>query len=238
VVLPRALERMGLRLGRIRVDEAERPGQWPGAHASGGRVSLRRQGGVADWLGLLRAAGEALAAEASRPSSRDPTFPHALGGLLEGLLLEPLFLVRELSVEAKEVPDLVRALSLRRLFALRARAAALRVASEVERGTSGAAWRRAHRDALSSACLAAWPDGLAARDADAGAHASALAGAAWASLLRGRLVERYDEDWWRNPKVAAAIGGILAAGRAGPDAERPPLSSAAALLVGKLESGR
>ncbi len=238
VVLPRALERLGLHLGRIRVDEADRPAQWPGAHASGGRVSFRRQGGAADWLGLFRAAGEALAAEASRPSSRDPAFAHALGGLLEGLLLEPLFLARELSVDAREIPDLVRALALRRLFSLRARAAALRVATEVERGTSGAAWREAHRDALSAACLASWPDGLAARDADAGAHAAALAGAAWAARLRGRLVERYDEDWWRNPKVAAAIGGILAAGRAGPDAERPPLSSAAASLVGKLESGR
>jgi hypothetical protein len=50
-------------------------------------------------------------------------------------------------------------------------------------------------------------------------------------------VERYDEDWWRNPKTAAALAGILAAGRAAPDPERPPLATAAAPLVRKLESG-
>jgi len=237
VALPRTLGRLGLDLGRIRVDEADRPAQWPGAHAIGSRVAVRRQGGAADWLGLYRAAGEALAAVASRPSSRDPAFTHALGSLLEGLLEEPLFLQRELSVDSKHVPDLVRALALRRLFALRARAAALRVATEVERGTSGAAWREAHRDALSSASLAAWPDGLAARDADAGAHAAALAGAAWAAQLRDRLVEGYDEDYWRNPKVAPALAGILAADRAAPEAEKPPLATAAAALVRKLESG-
>lgn len=235
--LPRTLAPLGLDLRRIRVDEADRPAQWPGAHAADSRVSFRRQGGAADWLGLFRAAGEALGAAASRPSSRDVAFPHAMGFLLEGLLLDPLFLARELSVDGRHLPDLVRALALRRLFALRARAAALRVATEVERGTSGAAWREAHRDALSSASLAAWPDGLAARDADAAVHAAALAGAAWSAQLQGRLVESFDEDWWRNPKTAAAIAGLLAAGRAGPDAEKPPLSSAAAALVRKMESG-
>jgi hypothetical protein len=160
-----------------------------------------------------------------------------VGSLLEGLLLEPLFLQRELSVDSRHVPDLVRALALRRLFSLRARAAALRVATEVERGTSGAGWREAHRDALSSASLAAWPDGLAARDADAGSHAAALAGAAWAARLRDRLVDRHDEDWWRNPKASGTIGGLLAAGRAGPDAERPGLATAARPLVQALGSG-
>jgi hypothetical protein len=236
IALSRSLGRLGLDLGRIRVDEADRPAQWPGAHALGLRVSFRRQGGAADWLGLFRAAGQALASEASPPSARDPAFPHALGALLEGLLLDPFFLARELSVDGRHVPDLVRALALRRLFALRARAAALRVATEVERGTSGAAWREAHRDALSAASLAAWPDGLAARDADAAAHAAALGGAAWAVRLHGRLVERLDEDWWRNPKAAAALAGVLAAGRAGPDAERPPFAEAGAALCGRLGS--
>ncbi len=225
---------LGLDLGRIRIDDGSRPAQWPGAHAMGARVSLRRSGGATDWFGLFRAAGEALAAAGSPPHARDDALPHALGALLEGLLLDPVFLDRAAGIDRGRAPDLVRALALRRLFQLRARAAALRVATEVERGTSGAAWRGAHREALSSAALASWPDGLAARDGDADAHAAALSGAAWAEKLRRDLVERYDEDFWRNPRAAGAMAGLLACGRAGSEGERPPLSSAAEALVRRM----
>jgi hypothetical protein len=112
---------------------------------------------------------------------------------------------------------------------LRLRAAALRVATEVERGTSGAAWHGAHREALSLAALAAWPAGLAARDADGDAHAAALRGAAIAARLRGALVERCDEDWWRNPRSAEVLAGLLAAGSAGEAA--PPLREGAGALL-------
>ncbi|HEY6105129.1 MAG TPA: hypothetical protein VIV59_04055, partial [Anaeromyxobacteraceae bacterium] len=112
--------------------------------------------------------------------------------------------------------------------------AALRVAAEVERGSSGAAWREAHREALSAAALAAWPDGLAARDAWGERHRLALEGAAWGEVLRARLVEAHDEDWWRNPRAAATLAGWLAAGRAGPEAEKPPPASAARALLRRL----
>ncbi|HYQ81765.1 MAG TPA: hypothetical protein VEP68_09690 [Anaeromyxobacteraceae bacterium] len=233
-VLRQATERLGLALSRIRVEEGDRPAQWPGAHAFEERISFRRRGGAPDWLDLLRAAGEALAAAACPPRSRQPAFPAALGSLLLGLLLEPAFLSRTLGVERSGAGDLVRALALSRLFALRASAAALRVAAEVERGSSGTAWRQAHREALSAAALAAWPDGLAARDAAADRHRLALEGAAWGERLRVRLVEAHDEDWWRNPRAAATLAGWLAAGRAGPDEERPPLAAAARALTGRL----
>ena len=233
-VLRQVAERLGLDLGRVRIVEGDRPAQWPGAHAFEHRVSFRRRGGAPDWLDLLRNAGEALAAAACPPRSRQAAFPAALGSLLLGLLLEPAFLSRSLGVERKEAGDLVRALSLSRLFALRAGAAALRVAAEVERGSSGAAWRAAHREALSAAALATWPDGLAARDAAADRHRLALEGAAWGERLGGRLVEAHDEDWWRNPRAAATLAGWLASGRAGPDEERPPLASAARALMARL----
>ncbi len=235
VEIERATERLGLDLGRIRVEEGNRPAQWPGAHAFESRVAFRRRGGAADWLDLFRAAGEALAAAACPPSSRQPAFPAALGALFLGLLLEPVFLARSLGAERGRAGDLGRALALSRLFALRARAAALRVAVEVERGSSGAAWRAAHREALSAAALAAWPDGLAARDAWAERHRLALEGAAWAEALQARLVEAHDQDWWRNPRAAATLAGWLAAGRSGPEATRPPLASAARALVRRLE---
>ena len=236
VVLRGALERLGLDIGRIRIEETDRPAQRPGAHALGRRVSWRRQGGAADYLGLFRAAGSALA-DALHPAPGDPVFASAFGWLVSGLLLEPLFLGRELRVERTRAPDLVRALALRGLFTLRTSAAALRVAAEVERGSSGASWRAAHREALSGAALAAWPDGLAARDSDGAAHRAFLLGAAWAARIQRDLRQRLDEDWWRNPRAAAVLGGLLAAGRAGEEKQRPPLAEAAGALVGQLSSG-
>jgi len=233
----RALPGLGLDTGRVRVEAGNRRGQWPGAHVFEGRVSFRGQGGAADWLGLFGAAAAAVAAAASPPSRRAPEFPAALSALAASLLLVPRFLEAELGVERKHVKDLVRSLALRRLFELRVRAAALRVAAESERGTSGAALQEAHREALSSAALAAWPKGLAARDSDAGALAAALRGAAAGEALRRQLTERYDEDFYRNPRTRPAVAGLLAAGSTAPGTERPPLAIAAEALAKAIERG-
>ena len=231
--LREALEPLGLPLGRIRIDDGERPARWPGAHACGHRVSMRRLGGVADWEGLLEAAGRALAAALGpRPSVRDPSLPFTLGALLSGLLLDRGFLARRLGAERDLLPDLVRLLALRRLFALRARAASLRVAAEVERGTSGAAWRSAHREALTLAARASWPEGLAALDGDGAEALAALRGAARAERLRAEWVERLDEDWWRNPRAAEAVAGLLAGGEEGPE---PPLRLAGQAIARRME---
>ena len=232
LALERTAAALRLDLRRIRIDDGARPAQWPGAHAVGTRVALRRQGGAADWLGLFDAAGQALAAAAAPFHRRAEAAPFAAGALLAGLFLERAFLGATLDLDRKHAADLVRALALRQLFRLRARAAALRVATEVERGTSGSAWHEAHRDALTRAALATWPPGLAARDGDSGALAAMLRGAARAEALRASLVERFDEDWWRNPRSAEALGGWLSGG--GVVGGEPPLALAAAALMAKL----
>lgn len=222
LALKLALDPLRLDLGRIRVDDApepERPARWPGAHPIGARVSLRRQGGAPDWQDLFRAAGEALAAAHQRPSVRDPAFTAAFGALVAGLLLEPRFLAERADVERRVAPDVLRDLALRELFRLRAHAAALRVATEVERGLSGAAWRDAYQEAMSGALLATWEPVRAARDGDARRHAAALAGAGIAARWRVELRERFDEDWWRNPRTAAHLAALLAGGRALPEAD-------------------
>jgi len=229
-----------LDLSRLRIDDAARPAQWPGAHALGARVSFRRQGGAADWESLLLASGAALAAaHGPPPHARDAAFGAAVGALLASLLLDRRWAERRLGVDRSRADDLRRVLALRRLFALRTSAAALRVATEVARGTAGAAWREAHRDALSQATLAAWPDGLAGRDADADAHAAALRGAALAARLARSLRDRFDEDWWRNPRAAEALGGMLAAGAVAPgtspEGEAPRLREGAEALVQAME---
>jgi hypothetical protein len=235
VALKVALERLGLDLGRIRIDAEERPSKWPGVHVLGARVSLGRRGGAGDWLDLFRGAGRALAAAHHPPHARDPAFAETLGALLSGLLLEPRFLAERLDADRKVARDLVRELALRELFRLRALGAGLRVATEVERGLSGTAWREAHREALSAAALATWDGAFASRDADAPAIAAALSGAAAAARLRERIRERLDEDWWRNPRSAAHLAGLVAAGRLDPgEGPAPAPTDAAGALVERL----
>jgi hypothetical protein len=227
---------LGVDVRKVRLDAGARRVQWPGAHAFEGRVSLRRQGGAADWLGLADAAGRAAALAASRPATRDPALAATVGWLGAGLLLEPRFLASATGLERSRARDVVRRLALRLLFRLRTAAAALRVAAEAERGLAGRAWHGAHREALSRAALADWPEGLAGRDAGTGAHRELLAGAAWADGVREVLRERFDEDYWRNPRTGEALAGRLAAGSPGPERERPPLARAAEALVALLGS--
>ena len=237
-MLPLAVNRLAadlrLDLGRVRVDDAGRAGQWPGAHAHEARVSFAAQGGAPDWLALFDALGQALGAAAAPPHRRHPAAPFTVGGLLAGLLLDRGFLRARLEVERRHAGDLVRALALRQLFRLRARAAALRVATEVERGQSGAAWHEAHREALSAACRASWPAGLAARDGDATLLSAQLRGWARAEALRAALVERCDEDWWRNPRSAELIGAWAASGGDPWPFAEPELALAASALTSRL----
>lgn len=238
VSLRTTLERLGLDLARIDLERGDLPGAWPGAHAVGAHASFRPRGGAGDWQDLAQAAARAFAAAGARPSSRDPVLAEALAWLLSSLLLEPRWLAERADVEKRHAPDVVRDLALRRLFALRADAGALRVATEVERGLSGAAWRNAHRDALTQATLAAWDGVRASRDGDASRLAAAVRGAGAGERLRIDVRERFDEDWWRNPRTAAHLAELLAAQPLPAPEAPPPASGAARMLVSRLEGGR
>jgi hypothetical protein len=222
-----------LDLDLLQVDEGERPSQWPGVHVTGPRISFRPRGGAGDWQDLLAALGPALSAAHLPPHRREASLGGALGWLLGSLLLEPRWLLEHAGVERRHAPDVRRGLALRRLLALRARAAALRVASEVRRGLSGAAWREAYREAMGSAARATWDGVRAARDGDAGEQAAGLAGAGAGEALRREVRERYDEDWWRNPRTAELLAGLLAAGalpKSEGEKDRSPVLAGQALL--------
>ena len=83
-------------------------------------------------------------------------------------------------------------------------------------GGSPARLARGHRAALHAATSASW-EGVACRP---GRRRGRARGAA--ARRRGgrgaaaRAVERFDEDWWRNPRTAAHLAGLLAAGRLPP----------------------
>ncbi|BDG03747.1 hypothetical protein [Anaeromyxobacter oryzae] len=235
LALKLTLEPLGLDAGRLRIDDAERPAKWPGVHVLGARIIFGARGGAGDWQDLLEGAGRALAGASTPPHRRDPVFGAALGELLGSLVLEPRWLAERADVDRRHAPDLIRDLALRRLLSLRARAAALRVATEVTRGLSGAAWREGYRDALTAATGAIWEGVRAARDADAAGHASALVGAGAGERLRDEVRERFDEDWWRNPRTASFLAGLLAAGRLPDAAGDASPARAAAALAARLE---
>jgi hypothetical protein len=63
-----------------------------------------------------------------------------------------------------------------------------------------------------------------------------VAGFAAGERLRGELRERFDEDWWRNPRAPEHLAGLLAAGRF-PETDGPPAAAAGRGLVELLERG-
>ena len=57
------------------------------------------------------------------------------------------------------------------------------------------------------------------------------------TAIRHDLRERFDEDYWRNPRTGEALAGRIAAGSPGPEKERPPLARAAEALGALLAAG-
>jgi len=53
----------------------------------------------------------------------------------------------------------------------------------------------------------------ASRDGETGPLVMAVRGLAEAERLRALLRDRFDEDWWRNPRTREHLAGLLAAGR-------------------------
>ena len=225
-----------LDLDRIAVDEGDRRAQWPGVHVTGPRISFRPRSGAGDWQDLLEALGRALAAAHAPPHRRTPALGNALGWLLGSLLLEPRWLLENAGVERRHAADVRRDLALRRLMTLRAKAAAFRVASEVRRGLSGVAWRVTYRDALTEAVGATWDAVRAGRDGDAAEHAALLQGAGAGEWLRATVREQFDEDWWRNPRTAQFLAGLLAAGVLPDTEDRRDPARAAGWLVRAMEA--
>jgi len=80
-----------------------------------------------------------------------------------------------------------------------------------------------------------WDPVRASRDDDAARLAAAIAGAGAGEALRRAVRERFDEDWWRNPRTAAHLAALLAAGRLPETETPPPAAEASRMLVEKLE---
>jgi hypothetical protein len=207
--------------------------KWPGAHALA-RVSLRARGGAGDWhdprrrrprpRGRFRAAARARSrpGRGARVAPRDAPPRAALARRARRRRGKARARPRA-RPRAAAAP---RAARRRRGAARRHRGGAGPLRGRLARG----ALRRAPRRDRGGVGGRARRPRRRRRKARRGAR-----GAAAGEALRRALVERYDEDWWRNPRTGPHLAGLVAAGRL-PEAEEPPApSEAARRLAGKLE---
>jgi hypothetical protein len=141
----------------------------------------------------------------------DPVVRIACGALFEGLLREPQFLKRCAKAELSR--DDERALAIAGVFDVRICAArALAAAQAHELGPSARA-AQAHRELYARATTAELPLGLALDELSAFPDAlEELRGRVLAFAMRSFLRERYDEDWWRNPRALVSIQSVWARG--------------------------
>ena len=141
----------------------------------------------------------------------DPAVRIACGALLEGLLREPQFLKRCAKAELSR--DDERALAIAGVFDVRICAArALAAAQAHELGPSARA-AQAHRELYARATNAELPLGLGLEDLSAFPDAlDELRGRTLAFAMRAFLRERYDDDWWRNPRALVALQSVWARG--------------------------
>jgi hypothetical protein len=141
----------------------------------------------------------------------DRGLDHACEGLFALLLVDPRWTKRCAGADLPR--DDERTLAVARLFEARicaARALASRGA-HVEGSLTRAA--ETSRDLLQRACRVAVPAALALRDLDPWLESFAvLRGWAYAASTWQHLRERYDEDFWRNPRATAAIQGFFGRG--------------------------
>lgn len=141
----------------------------------------------------------------------DPALPFATAALLSPLARDPRFLRRVAKTDLGR--DDERALVIADV--IHARLLCARVLASLEALSSGLSARAEvlHRDLHTRAALATLPSGLALEGLDALLSPWAeLRGLCFAARARASLRERFDEDWWRNPRALSALRSLWSRG--------------------------
>jgi hypothetical protein len=210
--------------GSISLEEEERPLQPGGSRVVAVdpphevRIVLRPAEGPRALALLLACVGRAQLRAGPPPDAPpedlwlgDLALEPACGALLAGLLLDGTWVRR--CAQADLPPDDQRGLAVAALLDARLEAARALASLQALREGFGARAEHAYRELHARAALADIPAALAARELDPllGPWAD-LRGRALAAHLRDFLRERFDEDWWRNPRALPALQGLWARG--------------------------
>lgn len=233
--------------GRVTVDTEPRPGRDPRALCVELRVPdqvrllLTAEPGLEAWGGWLQAWGVALhRAHVGRALPfverrlGDRAVVEAIGRLFESLLLEEGWLKRYARLTATQAKEAARLFAWRQLLAQREAAArALYSAEVLGRGAFGGL-RDEYVPRLSAALGVEVPAGAAAFDVDPfGDDARALDAWALADGLRGALLERFNEDYYRNPATGRWLTAMAAVGQ-----RDDAVAVAKGLGLGALDAGQ
>jgi hypothetical protein len=215
-VLP-LLEGMGLppaKLG-LHLDLGREPGRAPGAVVAALAVPrpvavlLRTTGLPADYRAFLGALGTAVqlasvpaAAPVEDKRCRDDGVLGAYGVLFEGLPANPVFLRRVLGAGKPEATEASRVLSLAALLEARSRCARFEHELSVwNQGPTGSV-ARAFVEREEAATFARTHEALAFAGIEPGLSAAhRLRALGLGATLERELTERFDEDWFRNPRT-------------------------------------
>jgi hypothetical protein len=213
-----------LAAGRIRLDTAEREGKRSRAFCAPVRVPdevylvLRPHGGQTDWNAFLHELGHALHfayMRADLPMEHrwlgDNSVTESYAMLFDHLMQDKAWLARYTRLRATEVIEFVRAAAFEELHFLRRYSAKLIYETALYGGgTSWEALPDLYVQLLTSATTFRYDPADAFVDVDP-RYYSARYLRAWQlqAVLGETLTERYDADWWRNPRAGPWVCGTL-----------------------------
>lgn len=210
--------------GRIRLDTGERAGKRSRAFCAPVRIPgevylvLRPHGGQTDWNTFLHELGHALHFAYMRPDLPmeyrwlgDNSVTESYAMLFDHLMQDGGWLARYTGLGADDVHEFVRAAAFEELHFLRRYTAKLIYETELYGGrTRWEALPDLYVDRLTSATTFRYDRSDAFVDVDPRYYAARYL-RAWQlqALLAETLTERYDVDWWRNPRAGPWVCGTL-----------------------------
>jgi hypothetical protein len=209
-----------LALGRIRLDTGEREGKRSRAFCAPVRVPdevylvLRPHGGQSDWSTFLHELGHALHFAYARPDYPfeyrwlgDNSVTESYAMLFDGLMQNERWLRRYTDLSGDSLRSFTRSAGFEELHFLRRYCAKLIYETQLYGGNvSWDSLPDLYIEKLSGATSFRYAGADAFVDVDPGYY-SARYLRAWqlSALLDETLTERYDEDWWRNPRAGPWI---------------------------------
>jgi hypothetical protein len=216
-------------VGRVRYDVGERPGKRARAFCAPVRVPhevylvLRPHGGAGDWRTLLHELGHALHFANARPDlpfearwAGDNSVTEGFAMLFDHLMHDRGWLTRYTELGKARVGDYLRSAGLEELHFLRRYAGKLRYELALYRGE--VPWRSLpdlYVETLGAATGFQYRAADAFVDVDPRFYSTRYL-RAWQlqAVITEALRERYDADWWRNPRAGPwLVGQLLAEGQ-------------------------
>jgi len=226
----RQMREMGLdaeQNGRVRFDTDERPGKQPRAFCAPVQVPdevylvIRPSGGHTDYRTFWHELGHAMhfaAVDPARPFHHrwlgDNSVTEGFAMLWDHLTMHRGWLRRYTGLSAAQTDELLFELSVAELYMLRRYAAKLRYELAFHRSDLTGVGPL-YAELLSDATRFRFEEADFLRDVDPAFYAARYL-RAWQleAVVSGSLTERFDEDWYRNPRAGAFVQHLMSRGQA------------------------